>query len=76
MVEAQAGDRLRDKRHPSGRLFYAASTMVCVPAKVGAPLGSRAGSLTGEPRLREGMTDGEFRHVNRVIELRARVRLR
>ncbi len=76
MVEAQAGDRLRDKRHPSGRLFYAASTMVCVPASLSREVGAPLGSLTGEPRLREGMTDGEFRHVNRVIELRARVRLR
>jgi 2-polyprenyl-3-methyl-5-hydroxy-6-metoxy-1,4-benzoquinol methylase len=31
IVEPFANDRLQDNLNPIGRLFYAASTMVCIP---------------------------------------------
>ena len=34
IVEQFADDRLEDNLNPVGRLFYAASTMVCVPASL------------------------------------------
>ena len=46
-VEPFAGDRPEDNFNPVGRLFYAASTMVCVPnslAAEGVALGAQAGT--------------------------------
>lgn len=68
VVEPQAGDSLSDNLHPIGRLFYSASTMVCVPASLSQEVGAALGSQAGEQRLREVMTDGGFKHVNRVAE--------
>jgi 2-polyprenyl-3-methyl-5-hydroxy-6-metoxy-1,4-benzoquinol methylase len=46
IVEPFAGDSLEDNLNPVGRLFYAASTMLCVPNSLafhGAALGAQAG---------------------------------
>ena len=46
IVEPFAHDRLEDNLNPIGRVFYAASTMVCVPASLkenGPALGAQAG---------------------------------
>src|SRR5262249_1328420 len=46
IVEPFAGDRVEDNLNPVGRLFYGASTMVCVPASLahhGPALGAQAG---------------------------------
>ena len=49
IVEPMAGDRLEENLNPVGRLFYAGSTMICVPTslaqEVGAALG--AGAMLG-----------------------------
>lgn len=48
IVEPFAGDSLQDNLNPIGRLFYAASTMLCVPNSLafhGAALGAQAGEL-------------------------------
>ena len=34
IVEPFANDKLEDNLNPVGRLFYAASTMVCIPASL------------------------------------------
>src|SRR5688572_872691 len=52
VVEPFANDRLEDNLNPVGRVYYGASTMVCVPvslAKEGPALGAQA----GEQKLRE-----------------------
>ena len=80
VVEPQAGDSLQDNLHPVGRLFYSASTMVCVPTSLSQEVGAALGAQAGERRLREVMVDGggftRFERVaetpfNMVIELRA-----
>ena len=46
VVEPFAGDKLEDNLHPLGRVFYAASTLLCVPnsmAAEGMALGAQAG---------------------------------
>jgi 2-polyprenyl-3-methyl-5-hydroxy-6-metoxy-1,4-benzoquinol methylase len=79
VVEPQAGDSLSENMHPIGRLFYSASTMVCVPTSLAQEVGSALGAQAGEKRLREVMVDGggfsRFRRAaetpfNMVIELR------
>jgi SAM-dependent methyltransferase len=68
IVEPMAGDRLEDNLNPVGRIFYAASTMVCVPTSLAQEVGAALGAQAGETRLREVITAGGFRNVRRAAE--------
>ncbi|HYZ51806.1 MAG TPA: class I SAM-dependent methyltransferase, partial [Nitrososphaeraceae archaeon] len=50
IVEPFANDKLEDNLNPVGRLFYAASTMVCVPASL-SQNGPALGAQAGEPGI-------------------------
>ncbi|MFF5227650.1 class I SAM-dependent methyltransferase [Dactylosporangium sp. NPDC000521] len=66
IVEPRAGDRVEDNLHPLGRLFYGASTYLCVPHAIsegGAALGAQAGPA----RLTELLTEAGFTDV-RVVD--------
>ena len=63
IVEPMAGDRLEDNLSPVGRIYYAASTRVCVPTSLSQGVGAALGAQTGETRLREVVTAGGFRSV-------------
>ncbi len=58
VVEPAAGDRLEDNLNPVGRLYYAASTMVCVPTSLAQEVGVALGAQAGEKRLRQVVVDG------------------
>ena len=47
IVEPAAGDRLEDNLNPVSRLYYAASTMICVPTSLDQPLGAALGAQAG-----------------------------
>ena len=68
VIEPMAGDRLEDNLNPIGRLFYAGSTLVCVPTSLAQEVGAALGGQAGEARLREVITDGGFRRVRRATE--------
>jgi 2-polyprenyl-3-methyl-5-hydroxy-6-metoxy-1,4-benzoquinol methylase len=68
IVEPMAGDRLEDNLNPIGRLYYAGSTMVCVPTSLSQEVGAALGAQAGEARLRRVITDGGFRVVRRATE--------
>ena len=68
VVEPMAGDRLEDNLNPVGRLFYGASTMVCVPTSLAQEVGAALGAQAGEAKLREVITAGGFGHVRRATE--------
>jgi 2-polyprenyl-3-methyl-5-hydroxy-6-metoxy-1,4-benzoquinol methylase len=68
IVEPMAGDRLQDNLNPVGRLFYAASTMVCVPTSLAQEVGAALGGQAGETKLREVITAGGFGRVRRATE--------
>ena len=68
IVEPMAGDRLEDNLNPVGRLYYAGSTMVCVPTSLSQEVGAALGAQAGEARLREVITAGGFRSVRRATE--------
>jgi SAM-dependent methyltransferase len=67
IVEPFAGDRLEENLHPLGRIFYAASTAVCVPASL-ASNGPALGAQAGEARLREVITAGGFSRIRRATQ--------
>jgi SAM-dependent methyltransferase len=65
IVEPFAGDRVEDNLNPVGRVFYAASTMICVPASL-AHKGPALGAQAGEARLRDIVTKGGFTRFRRA----------
>ena len=68
IIEPMAGDRLEDNLNPIGRLYYGASTMVCVPTSLSQEVGAALGAQAGEAKLREVITAGGFRSVKRATE--------
>ena len=51
IVEPFANDALADNLNPVGKLYYAASTMVCTPASLSQEVGLGLGAQAGETRL-------------------------
>ena len=68
IVEPMAGDRLTDNLNPVGRLYYAGSTMICVPTSLSQEVGAALGAQAGEAKLREVITAGGFGTVRRAAE--------
>jgi hypothetical protein len=68
IVEPYAGDRLQDNLNPVGRVYYAASTLVCTPASRDQEVGLALGAQAGEARLREVALDGGFTRFRRATE--------
>jgi SAM-dependent methyltransferase len=68
IVEPFAGDRAEDNHTPVGRVFYSASTMVCVPHSL-AHHGPALGAQAGEARLRSVVVEGGgFRRFRRATQ--------
>ncbi len=67
LVEPFAGDRLEDNLNPVGRVYYGASSQICVPVSL-ARKGPALGAQAGEARLREVMTDAGFGRFRRATE--------
>jgi 2-polyprenyl-3-methyl-5-hydroxy-6-metoxy-1,4-benzoquinol methylase len=68
LVEPFAKDSVEENLNPVGRLFYAASTMICVPNSL-AGNGPGLGAQAGEARLREIIVDrGGFTRFRRATE--------
>lgn len=68
IVEPFAHDRLEDNLNPVGRLYYAASTLVCVPTSLDQEVGAALGAQAGERRLREVAEAGGFGRFRRAAE--------
>ena len=68
VVEPFAHDRLIDNLNPVGRIYYAASTMICTPASLSQEVGLALGAQAGEARLREVVTAGGFSRFRRAAE--------
>lgn len=68
LVEPRAGDSLSENLNPIGRLSYAFSTSVCVPASLNQEVGAALGSQAGEKRLAEVLRQGGFSRVRRAAE--------
>lgn len=69
IVEPLAGDLLEENLNSVGRMYYSASTMVCVPTSLAQEVGTALGAQAGEKRLREVVVEGGgFRDLRRVAE--------
>jgi SAM-dependent methyltransferase len=68
IVEPIAGNSPADNMNPVGRLYYNASTMICVPTSLDQEVGEGLGAQAGEARLSEVIRSGGFTDVRRATE--------
>jgi 2-polyprenyl-3-methyl-5-hydroxy-6-metoxy-1,4-benzoquinol methylase len=68
VVEPIAGDRPAENLNPVGRLFYNASTMICVPTSLDQEVAEGLGAQAGEAKLSEVIREGGFSRVRRATE--------
>ncbi len=68
LVEPFANDHLHENLNPVGRVYYAASTMICTPASLSQEVGLGLGAQAGEARLKEVVTAGGFTRFRRATE--------
>jgi SAM-dependent methyltransferase len=68
IVEPFAGDKVEDNLNPVGRVFYGASSLICVPVSL-AKQGPALGAQAGERRLRTVVVDqAGFTRFRRATE--------
>ena len=68
IVEPFAHDTVEENMNPVGRIFYSASTMICVPASLSQEGALGLGAQAGEAKLKEVVTAGGFTHFRRATE--------
>jgi SAM-dependent methyltransferase len=68
LVEPFAGNNLAENSTPVGRLYYAASTMVCTPSSLSQEVGLALGAQAGEARLAQVFAEAGFSRFRRATE--------
>ncbi len=68
LVEPFAGNSLDENSTPVGRLYYAASTMICTPNSLSQEVGLGLGAQAGEGRLRKVFEEAGFTRFRRATE--------
>ena len=68
IVEPFARDNIADNLNPVGRVFYAASTMICTPASLSQEVGLGLGAQAGEAKIRQVVSAGGFSKFRRATE--------
>ena len=70
IVEPFAEDATEANHNPVGRVFYSASTLLCVPASMSQEVGAALGAQAGEGRIREVVTRAGLRGLGGLRRLR------
>lgn len=68
IVEPFAEDATAANLNPVGRMFYSASTLLCVPASISQEVGLALGAQAGEKRIGDVVRSGGFRHFRRATQ--------
>ncbi len=68
IVEPIAGDRPEDNMNPVSRLYYNASTMICVPTSLDQEVGEGLGAQAGEAAISRIVAEAGFSRVRRAAE--------
>jgi hypothetical protein len=63
-----ADDPAENVSNPVSRLYYNASTMICVPTSLAQEVGEALGAQAGESKLTEVLKEGGFHQIRRAIE--------
>lgn len=68
LVEPRAADSLEGNLNPVGRMFYAASTLLCTPNSLDQEVALGLGAQAGEARLRAVAEEAGFSRFRRATE--------
>jgi ubiquinone/menaquinone biosynthesis C-methylase UbiE len=68
VVEPYAADDAAGNLNPIGRVYYNASTQLCVPNALSQPGGYALGAQAGEAAIRQVVTDAGFTRFRRAAE--------
>ncbi len=68
VVEPIAGNTPAENMNPVSRLYYNASTMICVPTSLDQEVGEGLGAQAGEAKLTKVIKSGGFTRVRRATE--------
>jgi 2-polyprenyl-3-methyl-5-hydroxy-6-metoxy-1,4-benzoquinol methylase len=68
IVEPYAEDATEANHNPVGRVFYSASTMLCVPASMSQEVGAALGAQAGEKRIGDVVKSGGFQSFRRATQ--------
>lgn len=68
VVEPAAQDGTEANFNPVGRVYYAASTMICTPASMAQEVGAALGAQAGLQRLTDVIREGGFSTVRKAAE--------
>jgi SAM-dependent methyltransferase len=68
IVEPFAEDATEGNHNPVGRVFYSASTLLCVPASISQEVGAALGAQAGEKRISEVVKAGGFTRFRRATQ--------
>lgn len=68
IVEPFADNAAENNHNPVGRVFYSASTMLCVPASLSQEVGAALGAQAGEERIHDVVTTAGFHHFRRATQ--------
>jgi ubiquinone/menaquinone biosynthesis C-methylase UbiE len=68
IVEPTAADDVAGNMNPVGRVYYSASTLLCVPNALSQSGGYALGAQAGEAAIRQVITDAGFTRFRRAAE--------
>ncbi|MDT4905919.1 MAG: hypothetical protein QOF92_1362 [Pseudonocardiales bacterium] len=68
IVEPNAADTLAENLNPVGRIFFSASSFICVPASRDQDVGLCLGAQAGEAKIGEVVTEGGFSQFRQATQ--------
>jgi len=68
IVEPYAEDAAEANHNPIGRVYYSASTLLCVPASISQEVGLALGAQAGEKRIGDVVRAGGFTQFRRATQ--------
>lgn len=68
IVEPFANNDVAANLNPVGRVYYSASTVICVPASLSQEVGLGLGAQAGEDKIRGVVSEGGFTRFRRAAE--------
>jgi hypothetical protein len=68
LVEPLASDKVEENMNPVSRLYYNASTLICVPTSLDQEVGEALGAQAGQGKIAEIVAGGGFSRVRRATQ--------
>jgi hypothetical protein len=68
IVEPNAADTLAENLNPVGRIFFSASSFICVPASRDQEVGLCLGAQAGEAKIGEVVSEGGFSQFRQATQ--------